>query len=107
MRNKRLALMTLLLAMATPALTQENIARETQATDKAQVESQKSESLTDAVDQAAVGTATAAPSEGSTTEEPSITNTELGASEPASTVDDYRATERISEDRSVSFPVDI
>lgn len=107
MRNKRLALMTLLLAMANPVLTQENITRETQATGTTQVETPESEALTDAVDQTGAGTATAAPSEGSTTEEPSITNTELGANEPASAVDDYRATERISEDRSVSFPVDI
>jgi hypothetical protein len=45
--------------------------------------------------------------ESTKTEDAAVTSATSEDNEPLVAADDYRATERISEDRSVSFPVDI
>ena len=53
------------------------------------------------------GVTATSPLEGDATEQRSGRNAGPEANESIIATDDYRATERISEDRSVSFPVDI
>lgn len=123
MQNKRLAIMALLLAAATVVFAQENTASATTGKALASSGNQSSASSSGNADRGVVGqdqihsfdntdmpangvTATS-PLEGDATENASAANAEPKANESITATDDYRATERISEDRSVSFPVDI
>jgi len=120
MQNKRRALVTLLLACACVALAQENTSDEAPLTTESSRANQSAQppTVTDTgsgVENADTdgfretndeGTRTSPP-EGSASADPSPMSAEPDTIEAERRVDDYRATERISEDRSVSFPVDI
>jgi len=106
MQNKRRALVTLLLACACVALAQENTSGEAPPTvtdTGSGVENADTDGFRETNDE---GTRTSPP-EGSASADPSPMSAEPDTIEAERRVDDYRATERISEDRSVSFPVDI
>ena len=123
MQNKRLAIMALLLAGATVVFAQENTASGKTGKAVASSGNQSSESSSgeddrgvvdqdpigssDNTDMPANGVAATSPLEGDATENALAANAEPKANESIIATDDYRATERISEDRSVSFPVDI
>ena len=115
--------MALLLATATVAYAQENTASGTSDEAVASSGNQSSESSSSNGDKRAVdldqidssdntdettdGVTATSPLEGDATGNASAANAEPKANESITATDDYRATERISEDRSVSFPVDI
>ena len=123
MQNKRLAIMALLLAAATVVFAQENTASARTGKALASSGNQSSASSSgnadrgvlgqdqidssDNTDMPANGVTATSPLEGDATENASAANAEPKANESLTATDDYRATERISEDRSVSFPVDI
>ena len=123
MRNKRLAIMALLLAAATMVFAQENTASGTTGKAVASSDNQSSASSSgnddrglvgkDQIDSSentdvpAGGVIAMSPLEGDAKENASAANAEPKTNESITATDDYRATERISEDRSVSFPVDI
>lgn len=123
MRNKRLAIMALLLATATVGYAQVNTATGTPGEAVASSDNQSSESSSSNGDKSAMdldqidssgntdettdGITATSPLEGDATENASAANAESELNESITAADDYRATERISEDRSVSFPVDI
>ncbi len=99
MRNKRLTILALLLAAATVVFAQENDPSETANNPVTPVEAPF-----DAEEVTEESAATAA--------SPESNNAAVASAAPKpnkslTATDDYRATERISEDRSVSFPVDI
>ena len=123
MQNKRLAITSLLLAAATVVVAQENTASGTTGKAAASSGNQSSESSSgdddrgvvdqdpigssDNTDMPANGVTATLPLEGDATQNALAANAEPKANESIIATDDYRATERISEDRSVSFPVDI
>ena len=123
MRNKQLAITALLLAATTMVSAQENTAIGTTGKAVASSDNQSSASLSGnddrgLVDQDQIGSSentdvpadsviATSPLEGDATENTSAANSEPKANESITATDEYRATERISEDRSVSFPVDI
>ena len=123
MQNKRLAIMALLLAAATVAFAQENTASATTGKAVASNGNQSSASSSgnadrgvvdqdpigssDNTDMPANGVIATSALEGDATENASAANATPKPNESITATDDYRATERISEDRSVSFPVDI
>jgi len=123
MQNKRLAIMALLLAAASVVVAQENTASGTTGKAAASSGNQSSESSSgdddrgvvdqdpigssDNTDMPANGVTATSPLEGDATQNALAANAEPKANESIIATDDYRATERISEDRSVSFPVDI
>ena len=123
MRNKRLTILALLLAAATVVFAQENTASGTPGKNVASSDNQSSESSSsngdksvvdqdqivssDETDTSADSVTATSPLGGSATENVSSANPEPNVNESTASTDDYRATERISEDRSVSFPVDI
>ena len=123
MRNKQLAITALLLAATTMVSAQENTAIGTTGKAVASSDNQSSASLSGnddrgLVDQDQIGSSentdvpadsviATSPLEGDATENTSAVNSEPKANESITATDEYRATERISEDRSVSFPVDI
>ena len=123
MQNKRLAIMALLLGAATVVFAQENTASGTAGKAVAPSGNQGSESSSgnydrgvvdqdpigssDNTDMPANGVTATSPLEGDATQNALAANAEPKANESIIATDDYRATERISEDRSVSFPVDI
>ena len=101
MRNKRLTILALLLAAATVVFAQENDPSKTASDPVTPVESLFD---AEAVTEASAVTATAASPESNNA---AVASAGSEATESLTATDDYRATERISEDRSVSFPVDI
>ena len=123
MRNKQPAITALLLAATTMVSAQENTAIGTTGKAVASSDNQSSASLSGnddrgLVDQDQIGSSentdvpadsviATSPLEGDATENTSAANSEPKANESITATDEYRATERISEDRSVSFPVDI
>ena len=123
MQNKRLAIMALLLATATVGYAQENTASGTTGKAVASSDNQSSASSSGNDDRGLVdqdqtgssentdvpagGVIATSPLEGDAKENASAANAEPKANKSITATDDYRATERISEDRSVSFPVDI
>ena len=123
MRNKKLAITALLLAAATMVFAQENTASGASGKAVASSDNQSSASSSGnddrgIVDQDPIGSSentdvptggviATSPLEGDATENALAANAEPKANESIIATDDYRATERISEDRSVSFPVDI
>jgi hypothetical protein len=123
MRNKRFTVIAILLTAATVVFAQENTASRSPGKTVAPSGNQSSASLNSTGDKRVAdqdqidsnnGTNASAndltatsPLEGDATENVTAANAEPKANESLTATDDYRATERISEDRSVSFPVDI
>ena len=123
MQNKRLAIMALLLAAASIVFAQDNTASDTTGKAVASRGNQSSGSSSgnddrgvvdqdpiassDNTDMSGNGVTATSPLAGDATGSASAANAEPKANESIIATDDYRATERISEDRSVSFPVDI
>ena len=123
MRNKQLAITALLLAAATMVFAQENTASGTTGKAVASSGNQSSASSSgkddrglvdqdptgssDSTEASAGGVIATPPAEGNAPGNVPTANAEPKANESIIATDDYRATERISEDRSVSFPVDI
>ena len=123
MQNKRLAITALLLAAATVVFAQENTASGTASKGVAPSGNQGSESSSGNYDRGVVdqdpkgssenkdvpanGVIATPPPEGDAPGNASAANAAPKRNESITATDDYRATERISEDRSVSFPVDI
>ena len=101
MRNKRLTILALLLAAATVVFAQEN---DPSKTANNPVTPDEAPFDAEAVTEESAATATAASSESNNA---AVASAGSEANESLTATDDYRATERISEDRSVSFPVDI
>lgn len=101
MRNKRLTILALLLAAATVVFAQENDPSETASNPVTPVEAPFD---AEAVTEESTVTATATSPESNNA---AVASAGSEANESLTATDDYRATERISEDRSVSFPVDI
>ena len=101
MRNKRLTILGLLLAAATVVFAQENNPRETASNPVAPVEATVDAEA--ATKESAVTASAASPESNNAP----VASAGSEAIESLTATDDYRATERISEDRSVSFPVDI
>lgn len=99
MRNKRLTILALLLAAATVVFAQENGPSETASNPVTPVEAPFD---AEAVTEESTATATSPESNNA-----AVASAGSEANESLTATDDYRATERISEDRSVSFPVDI
>jgi hypothetical protein len=99
MRNKRLTILALLLAAATVVFAQENDPSETASNPVTPVEAPFD---AEAVTEERTVTATSPESNNA-----AVASAGSEANESLTATDDYRATERISEDRSVSFPVDI
>ena len=123
MQNKRLAIMALLLVAASIVFAQDNTASGTTGKAVASNDKQSSESSrnnddmgvldqdpigsSENTDMPANGVTATSPLPGDATGSASAANAEPKPNESITATDDYRATERISEDRSVSFPVDI
>lgn len=101
MRNKRLTILALLLAAATVVFAQENDPSETASNPVTPVEATFD---AEAVTEESTVTATITSPESNNA---AVASAGSEANESLTATDDYRATERISEDRSVSFPVDI
>lgn len=101
MRNKRLTILALLLAAATAVFAQENGPSEIASNPVTPVEAPFD---AEAVTEESTVTATATSPESNNA---AVASAGSEANESLTATDDYRATERISEDRSVSFPVDI
>ena len=101
MRNKRLTILALLLAAATVVFAQENDPSETASNPVTPVEAPFD---AEAVTEESTVTATAISPESNNA---AVASAGSEANDSLTATDDYRATERISEDRSVSFPVDI
>jgi hypothetical protein len=101
MPNKHIVMLSIFLAAAAAAVGQEGSpatgsesAGETQA-----VASTTDAEISDEVQTQAL--------ESASTEDSNVTEPEISSTETNSAPDRYRPTERISEDRSVSFPIDI
>ena len=107
MRNKRLAIMTLLLAGATAVFAQENTSSEPPSKSEVQPENQTSEPKSNNTDIERMGMPDSGPLDGSLQEKPTPSKVETETTRPQSAGDDYRPSRRISGDRSVKFPVDI
>lgn len=101
MRNKRLTILALLLAAATVVFAQENDPSETASNPVTPVEAPFD------AEAAAAGSAVTATATSPKSNNAAVASAGSEANESLTATDDYRATERISEDRSVSFPVDI
>ena len=101
MRNKRLTILALLLAAATVVFAQDNDPSETASNPVTPVEAPLDAGA------AATGSAVTATATSPKSNNAAVASAGSEANESVTATDDYRATERISEDRSVSFPVDI
>lgn len=103
MRNKRLTILALLLAAATVVFAQENDPSETASNPVTPGEAPfDAVAVTEESTVTVTVTATSPESNNA-----AVASAGSEANESLTATDDYRATERISEDRSVSFPVDI
>lgn len=131
MRNKRPIFVAVLLAAATLVIAQVNTSNESPSDSVAQAENERlqapsgtgtrnsgelgdtnspredSANGTNAPVSATNAGVAAQSLESTKTEDAAVTSATSEDNEPLVAADDYRATERISEDRSVSFPVDI
>jgi hypothetical protein len=109
MPNKHIVMLSIFLAAAAAAVGQEGSpatgsesAGETQAvasTTDADADADADDEISDEVQTQAL--------ESASTEDSNVTEPEISSTETNSAPDRYRPTERISEDRSVSFPIDI
>ena len=109
MPNKHIVMLSIFLAAAAAAVGQEGSpatgsesAGETQAvasTTDADADADADDEISDEVHTQAL--------ESASTQDSNVTEPEISSTETNSAPDRYRPTERISEDRSVSFPIDI
>jgi hypothetical protein len=109
MPNKHIVMLSIFLAAAAAAVGQEGSpatgsesAGETQAvasTTDADADADADDEISDEVQTQAL--------ESASTQDSNVTEPEISSTETNSAPDRYRPTERISEDRSVSFPIDI
>jgi hypothetical protein len=109
MPNKHIVMLSIFLAAAAAAVGQEGSpatgsesAGETQAvasTTDADADADADDEISDEVQTQAL--------ESTSTQDSNVTEPEISSTETNSAPDRYRPTERISEDRSVSFPIDI
>jgi hypothetical protein len=103
MPNKHIVMLSIFLAAAAAAVGQEG----SPATgSKSPGETQAVASTTDTDDEISDEVQIQA-LESTSTEDSNVTEPEISSTETNSAPDRYRPTERISEDRSVSFPIDI
>ena len=103
MPNKHIVMLSIFLAAAAAAVGQEG----SPATGSESAgETQAVVSTTDADDEISDEVQTQA-LESASTQDSNVTEPEISSTETNSAPDRYRPTERISEDRSVSFPIDI
>ena len=107
MRNKRLAIIAILLAAATAVFAQEKTSSESPSKSEVQTENQTSELKTNNTNVERPGIPVSQPFDGSIPKESISSTVETEATRPQSAGDDYRPSRRISGDRSVKFPVDI
>ena len=105
MPNKHIVMLSIFLAAAAAAVGQEG----SPATgSKSPVETQAVASTTDAdADDEISDEVQTQALESASTQDSNVTESEISSTETNSAPDRYRPTERISEDRSVSFPIDI
>ena len=105
MPNKHIVMLSIFLAAAAAAVGQEG----SPATgSKSPVETQAVASTTDAdADDEISDEVHTQALESASTQDSNVTEPEISSTETNSAPDRYRPTERISEDRSVSFPIDI
>jgi hypothetical protein len=103
MPNKHIVMLSIFLAAAAAAVGQEG----SPATGSESAgETQAVASTTDTDDEISDEVQIQA-LESTSTEDSNVTEPEISSTETNSAPDRYRPTERISEDRSVSFPIDI
>jgi len=103
MPNKHIVMLSIFLAAAAAAVGQEG----SPATGSESAgETQAVVSTTDTDDKISDEVQTQA-LESASTQDSNVTEPEISSTETNSAPDRYRPTERISEDRSVSFPIDI
>lgn len=103
MPNKHIVMLSIFLAAAAAAVGQEG----SPATGSESAgETQDVVSTTDTDDKISDEVQTQA-LESASTQDSNVTEPEISSTETNSAPDRYRPTERISEDRSVSFPIDI
>lgn len=103
MPNKHIAMLSIFLATAAGAVGQET----SPATgSESPLETPAVASTTETDDEISDEVQTQAP-ESTSTQDSNATKPEISSGETNSAADRYRPTERISEDRSVSFPIDI
>ena len=103
MPNKHIVMLSIFLAAAAAAVGQEG----SPATgSKSPVKTQAVDTTTDTDDEISDEVQIQA-LESTSTEDSNVTEPEISSTETNSAPDRYRPTERISEDRSVSFPIDI
>lgn len=103
MPNKHIVILSIFLAAAAAAVGQEG----SPATgSKSPVKTQAVATTTDTDDEISDEVQIQA-LESTSTEDSNVTEPEISSTETNSAPDRYRPTERISEDRSVSFPIDI
>jgi hypothetical protein len=103
MPNKHIVMLSIFLATAAAAIGQEG----SPATEsESPVETPAAASTNDTDDEISDEVQTQA-LESTSTQDSNATEPEMSSGETNSAADRYRPTERISEDRSVSFPIDI
>ena len=103
MPNKHIVMLSIFLAAAAAAVGQEGSpATGSESAGKTQAVASKNDAddkISDEVQTQAL--------ESASTQDSNVTEPEISSTETNSAPDRYRPTERISEDRSVSFPIDI
>ena len=105
MPNKHIVMLSIFLAAAAAAVGQEG-SPATGSESAGETQAVASTTDADAYDEISDEVQTQA-LESASTEDSNVTEPEISSTETNSAPDRYRPTERISEDRSVSFPIDI
>jgi hypothetical protein len=107
MPNKHIVMLSIFLAAAAAAVGQEGSpATGSESAGETQVVASTTDADADADDEISDEVQTQA-LESASTQDSNVTEPEISSTETNSAPDRYRPTERISEDRSVSFPIDI
>ena len=107
MPNKHIVMLSIFLAAAAAAVGQEGSpATGSESAGETQAVASTTDADADADDKISDEVQTQA-LESASTQDSNVTEPEISSTETNSAPDRYRPTERISEDRSVSFPIDI
>jgi hypothetical protein len=107
MPNKHIVMLSIFLAAAAAAVGQEGSpATGSESAGETQAVASTTDADADADDEISDEVQTQA-LESASTQDSNVTEPEISSTETNSAPDRYRPTERISEDRSVSFPIDI
>jgi len=107
MPNKHIVMLSIFLAAAAAAVGQEGSpATGSESAGETQAVASTTDADADADDEISDEVHTQA-LESASTQDSNVTEPEISSTETNSAPDRYRPTERISEDRSVSFPIDI